>query len=268
MEKTNGKRKSLDWLTPDFYLQAYNRFNRLRWGVDPIKSKYYFSNLNPDEFNFSEDEISRIPLSSFMAVHLRLSIHSLVGQINHFNSEIFALKVWQCVLRDYRKIQKIQLQSEFTDPLSCSCLLAPFALRNQIIFTGTKIAILLEKGRLHPKLPDDRSKEYSKHFKQWAGNWNGFTQVERSLQRINNEKFNQRTNEFRHRYTHRIPPRVGYGLSPNFKFERDGLQLRVYFSPEKPLLLHQCINASVIQHRACVMAVKAFWTMIRNRLQA
>lgn len=267
MNNTNGNTESYDWLTPDFYPQAYNRFNRLRWGIDPFKGKYYYSNLDPAEFGLSEDETSRIPLSLFMAVHLKLSIQSLVGQINRFNSDIFALKAWQNILRDYQKIQRIHLQSEFVEPLLHSCMLAPFALRNQIIFTGTKIAILVEKGRLQPKLPNDRSKEYSEHFKQWAGNWDGFNLVEKLLKQLSDEKFNQQTNEFRHRYTHRIPPCIAYGLSPNFKFERDGPRLKVYFSPEKPLQLHQCIKASVIQHRACVKTFRAFWTMIRNRLQ-
>ena len=239
MNKIKDDQKTNEWLTPDFYSEAYDRFIRLRWVIDPFKGNNY--NLNPVEFRLSEGEMKRIPLSSFMAVHLRLSIQSLVGQINGFNSDLFALKAWQTILPDYQRSQRIHLISEFVEPLLHSCMLAPFALRNQITFTGTKIAILLEKGRCQPKLPDDRDIS-EKHFNQWAGNWDGFNLVEKSLKQLCDEEFIQRTNNFRHRYNHRIPPRIGIGISPNFRFECGDKIFKMYLSPEGPLSLHQFMD--------------------------
>lgn len=270
MRNTNSKRKPPDWFTAEFYSQAYARFNRIRWGKDPFKGKYSFHNLDPDEFRLSDDEMSRIPLYPFTAANVELSIQSLVGQINRFNSDLFALKAWRTILPDYQRSQRIHLISEFVEPLLHSCMFAPFALRNQITFTGTYIAVLLEKGRREPKLPsaEANSRQFREHFRRWAGSWHGFELVEKSLNQLSDEKFNQRTNEFRHRYTHRIPPRIAYGLWPNFRFERTGKQLTVYFSPEKPLRLSQSIKASVVQHRACIKAFQAFWKMLTKRLQA
>lgn len=265
MKKPDSEQKKYEWLTPAFYPRAYNRFNRLRWGIEPFNGKYYTSNLDPHEFKLSDDEADRVPLSPFMAIHVMLSIERLVGEINQLSSNIFALQIWQKILRDYGALQRMHLESEFVEPLANSCMLTPFALRNQIVFTGTKLAILFETGRLHTRLPDDREIEL-KHFRQWAAHWKGFAHLERSLKKLNDAIFIQRTNNFRHRYTHRIPPRIGRGLAPNFRFERDGPRLKVHFSPEKPLQLHKIIRASIVQHRLCVKSFQIFRDMIRRKL--
>lgn len=267
MKKARDKNKSYGWFTADFYPDAYRRFNRLRWGVEKLNRKYYYNNLDPQDFHPSEKDLEGLLLAPFYHGDVELSILSLVGQINRFNSDLFAIKVWKTILPDYTRDQQRHLVHEFVESLSYACMFAPFALKNQIIFTGTKTAILFERGKGALKLPDDY-KISMDHFRDWAGKWKGFPQVERWLKKLNDEKFILHTNNFRNRYTHRIPPRIEFGLSPNFRFELKNKLFTIYLSPEKPLRLSQSLNASIRQHKMCVKAFLAFWKMIKMKLYA
>jgi hypothetical protein len=248
-----------EWLTPDFYSGAYDRFIRLRWSIDPFPGEDL--HLDPRAFVLSPEEQKKISLSFEL---LRLSIQRIVGEVNGFKSDIFDLKTWEKILPGYEDVnQKVHLLHQFVDPLSKSCLLAPYAVKNQIIFSGTQIAILFEKGKRHLKIPKNGEIAYPT-FEKWAGTWSDFPALAEALSALNDEKIKT----LRDQYTHRIPPRIEVGIVPNYRFERDGQNLRIYPQVDEPLTLSDTIEASVMQHRACVTAVQTFWHMLKAKVAA
>jgi hypothetical protein len=65
-----------------------------------------------------------------------------------------------------------------------------------------------------------------------------------------------------------LPPRIEVGIAPNYRFERDGQNLRIYPHVDEPLVLSDAIDASVMQHRACVAAIRTFWLVLKARVAA
>jgi hypothetical protein len=255
---------NFDWLTPDFYSKAYDRFIRLRWHIDPFPGDD--RRLDPEAYRFSPEEYKKAAPLLFGDDLLRLSIQRIIGQINGFNSDLFHLKAWVKILSEYDdQSQKLHLIVEFVEPLVMSCLTAPYALKNQIIFSGTKIAILLDKGGRGQKIPDDKAINF-RTFKQWAGTWSGFLLVAKTLSAVNDHDFIDSTHTFRDRYTHQMPPRIAVGIVANYHFEREGKSLKVYPRVDEPLPLSTCIETSIIQHRACVAAFQAFWHMLKAKM--
>lgn len=253
-----------EWLTPDFYSRAYDRFIRLRWNIDPFPGEDL--HLDPHAFALSPEEQKKIPMSFEL---LRLSIQRIVGEANGFKSDIFDLKAWEKILPEFEgKSQKLHLLHQFVEPSLRSCLFAPYAVKNQIIFSGTQIAILLEQGKCQPKIPANKEIRNIFHFKQWAGTWVDFDKLETALSSLSNEDFTDATKNFRHRYTHQIPPRIEIGIASNYRFERDGQNLRIYPYVDEPLALSDAIEASVMQHRACVAAIRTFWLVLKARVVA
>jgi hypothetical protein len=147
-----------------------------------------------------------------------------------------------------------------------ACLLAPYAVKNQIIFNGTKIAIVLERGRGRGKIPKDEDIRNISHLNGWAGGWAGFAGLKSALDAVSDQNFARATKDFRHRHTHRMPPRIGMGIVPNFRLKREGVGLRIHPHMDGPLELSTAIDAAVVQHRACVAAFRAFWSMLKVRL--
>jgi hypothetical protein len=253
-----------EWLTPDFYARAYDRFIRLRWNIDPFPGEDH--HLDPLTFELSSDEINNIGLIFFAWDLINLSSHRLTGQINGFDNDLFKLKAWARILPDYDDKQQLHLMDEFVEPLLMACLIAPYAVKNQIIFAGTQIAVFLERGQCQTRVPSDRDIKNISDLEEWAGNWVHFQELKTALNSISDREFMNSTKDFRHRYTHRMPPRIGMGIVPNFRLEREGSGLRIYPHLEEPLELSPAIEAAVIQHRACVAAFRAFWTMLKAKL--
>lgn len=251
-----------EWLTPDFYSGAYDRFIRLRWNIDPFPGEDH--HLDPRAFVLSPEEQKKIPLSSEL---VRFSFQHIVGEVNYFKSYIFDLKTWEKILPEYNdESQKLHLLYKFVEPLLKCCLFAPYALKNQIIFSGTKIAILLAKGKGQPKIPTDENIRNISDFKQWAETWADFDKLETALKVLSDKDFTDATKDFRHRYTHRIPPRIEVGIIRDYCLKHDGQNLRISHHVEEPLPLSAAIKASVTQHRACVTAVRTFWHVLKARV--
>jgi hypothetical protein len=146
--------------------------------------------------------------------------------------------------------------------LVTACLIAPFALKNQIFFTGTQAAILLNKN-CSLKIPENHQID-KRIFEEWVGTWPGFSTLATALAALADKEFNDL---FRNRYTHRLPPRIEIGITPNFRFAREGQFLKIFGGNEPPLPLSKAIEESAIQHRACVNTFRAFWTILRDKLK-
>jgi hypothetical protein len=254
-----------NWLTPDFYSRAYDRFIRLRWTLDPFPDKDY--HLDPKSFELLPEEKEKIPVPIFGDSLVLLSSYSLTGQINGFLGDLFKLKTWEQVLPEYNEKQRLQLMDEFVEPLVIASLTAPYAVKNQIIFTAAQIAIMLERGRGKAEIPEPRFMRF-RHLEAWAGTWLYFKELKLALDDIGDEGFMDSTKDFRHRYMHRLPPRIATGLVANFRFEREGKFLKYFPHFEEPLGLSDAISASVVQHRACATAFIAFWKMLRAKLES
>ena len=263
MTSSRSAPDSYAWLTPEFYSTAYHRFIQLRWKANPFDGENI--HLDPHDYRFSEAESEKIPGSAFSCLMCKLSIERLSGELNTWSNYLVELKTWEEILPDYTESQRLHLFCEFVEPRMVLCLGAPNALKNQMIFTGTKIAILFEKGRLHSKLPEDE-RISAKDFRKWAGAWDGFGQVEQLLNKINGVDFANSTKAFRNRYHHRIPPRIELGLTPDFTFENNRSYFTMRLSPEEPLPLTDAINASVCEHRASLAAFREFWGMIKRKV--
>ncbi|HVU07070.1 MAG TPA: hypothetical protein VHG89_00845 [Verrucomicrobiae bacterium] len=250
------------WLTPDFYSKAYDKFVRLYWKHDPFPNETPNLHLHPDDYRFSSREQEKTPGFFFGQGLFELSTMHLVGQINEFYSDIIKLMVWEKILAEYEnESQKLHLIVEFIEPLVTSCLTVPYALKNQIIFAGTQIAILLEKN-VAMKIPENHEIKFSA-FKKWAGTWPEFTTVEIALTKLSEKEFNS---YFRHRFTHQMPPRIEIGLTANYRFSREGKFLKIQGGNEPPLPLSKAIELSLEQHKICIETFKAFWTMLKTKL--
>ena len=253
-----------EWLTPDFYSKAYDRFIRLRRTIDPFPGED--PHLDPNAFELPSEDINRLGILFFGYNLINLSSHRLTGQINGMYDDILNLKAWEQILPDYNERQKLHLIVQFVEPLLVASLISPFAVKNQMVFVGTKIAILLEQGKRKNKIPADREIKSIADMEEWAGKWPGFPELKIALSTLHSEDFTESTMNFRHRYTHRLPPRIGMGIVPNFRLEREGTGLRIYPHMDEPLAISTAIAASVMQHRACVAAFHAFWFMLKSKL--
>lgn len=258
-----------EWLTPDFFSKAYDQFIRCYWNENPFPDQNYLDyHLDPHSFVFTPEEMGKIPGHIFGQSLLELSSEHLVGQINGFHSYVYRLKVWEKILLEYNELQRLHLIDEFVAPLSTSCLIAPFALKNQIIFSGVKIGMLLEKGKKQLNILEDQDIKSIEQLKPWVETWIGFNSLENALNAINDQNFLHSTKNFRHRYTHRLPPRIEMGVAANYRFAREGQSMKIYGGNEPPLPLATAIEASLVQHRACVSAFRAFWAMLKSKLEA
>ncbi len=263
--ESNTKQVGYDWLTPDFYSKAYDQFIRRYWNEKPFPNQNQLDHhLDPYDFALTPDEMAKIPAHFLGQGLVELSSHHLVGEINRFSTNICKVKIWERVLSDYDELQRLHLFVEFVEPLQNLALITPYALKRQIVFAGTQITILLEKGKLHSKIPKNREIDFPT-FKKWAENWPGYSQLEAALSALDDDGFDEATNSFRDRHTHQLPPST-IGFTARYRFERHEQGINIYGGNEPPMSLSKVTDAALIQHQASVAAFRAYWAMLKSKL--
>jgi hypothetical protein len=231
-----------------FFADAYRKFIFLRGVIDPFPNEL----LNPSEFKLARPARSwsrEIELST-AEDFARL----LANRVNSFLSLLLGLKSWQQILREYPATPRHYLEVEFIWPSLQLGLGEPCALKNQTIFSITKLAILTDSFTLQHEIPRDEEIDLAM-LDHWVGHWARYNEIRRKITALNSRAFVADTRNFRNRRAHGLAPSP-FGVVPAHLVTKRGRDWRMIWRHEPRLEIDKLIEQLVQQHLVSVALVK------------
>jgi hypothetical protein len=253
----------LDWINPDFYINAYRSYIEKRWNTE------MFPGIESIDLRIASLGIPKSTsyLDLGMGSHLISGSYStLLNDTNGFLDDLYAISIWNSILNDYADLtQRVHLIVEFVEHRARAALNAPRALKDNLIFAAAKIGIFLERGA-KGKIPEDHRIKVG-HLNGWIGDWDGFERLDILLKEIDNEQYREKTKNFRNRMHHNTPVGIGIGIIPDYRFENEGAGLRFTFGHTEPLSLTEIIDSCLPQYSAFKNALWHYRSMLLTQLK-
>jgi len=241
-----------------FYAEAFRKFIFLR-GVISCPSKV----VDPSEFKLPGQPTS---LSQVFGIQLAEDFPRLfANRINAFSKDILSLTAWQQIRPEYESVRWHYLEHEFVYPLLRLALKEPSALKNQAIFSITKLATVLEASANSHAIPADVEINLTK-LDLWASHWPRYDGFRTSISALNTRAFVSATRDFRNRDMHTLAPDF-YGIVPAPNVRREKRDVLTTWKHEEPLEINPLIDILIEQHRAAINVLGEMRELLMARLE-
>ena len=231
-----------------FFADAYRKFIFLRGVIDPFPNKL----LNPSEFHFARPAESLTQQFQFATAEDFARL--LANRANSFLAVVLSLKSWERILPDYERRHRFYVEIEFVWPLLQLGLAEPSAIRNQAIFSITKLAIMTDSFELQHTIPRDEEIDLQM-MDRWAGHWPRYQELRNTITSMNSRAFIAATRNFRNRRAHALAPSP-FGIIPAHVVTKKGREWRMTWRHEPRLESDNLVKQLVEQHRRSVSLVE------------
>lgn len=242
-----------------FFADAFRKFITLRGII-------HFPNhlVDPSAFVLRP----RSPQALFLSFLLPLAEHYpqlVANRINVFLKDLIGLAAWQQILPEYDALARYYLKHEFVHPLLQHALREPPAIKNQVVYSLTRLATVLEASNNTFEIPAENEIDLST-LRVWVSHWPGYKSLEKRLSGLNTRSFRNGTRNFRDRDAHTLAPDL-HGIVPAPKVRRDSRGVETTWAYEPALETETLLDTLTEQHRAAVELLDEMRTFIKARLQ-
>jgi hypothetical protein len=241
-----------------FYAEAYRKFIFLRGVIDPFPNEL----LDPSAFQLPRPAGSLLKDIEFSAAEDFARL--LANRANSFLAVLLGLKSWQQILPEYGIEARHYLEVEFVWPLLQLGMSEPSAIKNQAIFSITKLAILADSFTLQHEIPRDEDIRLGM-LDRWVAHWPGYAELRGRISALNSRSFVADTKNFRNRRAHSVAPSP-FGIIPAHIVKREGRDWRMTLRHEPRLEIEELVDLLVQQHLVVVSLVEELRSFLRARL--
>jgi hypothetical protein len=242
-----------------FFADAFRKFITLRGYID-----FATDLVDPSGFVLKQ----RYPQSLFATFALPLAEdypRLAANRVNMFSRDLLGLKAWQQILPEYDSLEQYYLQHEFVYSLLEHALLEPAAIRNQVIYSLTTLATVLDASENSLEIPDEDKIKLST-LEAWSSHWPGYESLHKCVLTLNTRAFVNATRNFRNRHAHTLAADF-HGIVPIPKVRRDNDGVTTTWAHESALQTDTLLDILTHQHQAAVGLVYEMRSFIRNRLR-
>lgn len=241
-----------------FFADAFRKFITLRGIID-------FPNdlVDPSSFTLPQKNTHSI----FFSFALPIAEHYpqlVANRINIFLKDLLGLAAWQQLLPDYDALARYYLEHEFVHPLLQHALREPPAIKNQVVYSLTSLATVLEASKKAVTIPAEQDIGLAT-LRMWVSDWPGYDSLVKRLTTLNTRSFRNATRNYRDRDAHTLAPDF-HGIVPAPKVTRDDRGVTTTFGYEPALETGSLLEILTEQHSAAVELLHEMRSFIKARL--
>lgn len=197
--------------------------------------------------------------------------YGLISELNRFLRYVHHADCWIEIADKYNEDDRLQLLSEFAEPLLESSMGRPYSLKSQFVLAAARLlhqTNWLRQDWKENALPSDCRIKFRDLLRLGRGDGRkSFPQFQKSLEALCAPSFQAETKNFRHLSQHRLRLRFDIGLTPYVERSLKKGRENYVFRAIRPLELRTLIPMLYDQHEKALKVLGSYWELV-NELYA
>jgi hypothetical protein len=195
--------------------------------------------------------------------HPQQIANDLNAVVRHYHQ----LQAWTQVLPNYTEQERMEIVSEFLEPLGSYLLNAPHFLGQRFAYSVSHLAhqanLLTRPGAKEGELPVERQIGMSV-MRKVAKGWPVFAAFDAALSKLDDASFEQHTDNYRNKQHHRIPARFELGHTQMVTRDHGKTGVSYGIGGRPPLKFEAILMPLAAEHKQARQVFAAYLVLIRE----